>query len=180
MFWAVQTRFPAVADVMSRCRFELLLRCFHCVDNTTQVPDQNKLFKVRPLLNANVSICRIIPQEELPVCELTYDFLQRDFSIKQYVKRIKNGNTVFMRCKEAHLTSSTTFPFILVKKRATPTNWDFLETVVGLCKTYLPKYDNLRRFIVGWFTFLPLFTNLKNKGIWVTGVLRNVSLSVAS
>ena len=49
LYWGSQTRYPAVADVMSRNRFQLLLKVIHFVDNL-EVSDEekkDKLWKLR-------------------------------------------------------------------------------------------------------------------------------------
>lgn len=145
MFWAVETRFPPITDVMSRCRFDLLLRYFHCVDNTTRVPGQDKLFKVRPLLNAIASVCRTIPQEEYQsVDEHTIPF-KGTSSIEQYVKKKqKRGYKVFMRCG----ASGILYEFSIYIGKETCNTYDLGfsgDTVVQLC-TDLPNNENFRIF----------------------------------
>ncbi|KRX23797.1 PiggyBac transposable element-derived protein 3 [Trichinella nelsoni] len=55
MYWANQTRFDAVANCMSRNRFETLLRFLHFNDDDKVIMDRNypmydRFYKVRPLL----------------------------------------------------------------------------------------------------------------------------------
>lgn len=173
MFWEVETRFPPVADVMSRLRFDLLLRYFHCVDNTTRVPGQDRLFKVRPLLNAIVNVCRAIPQEEHQSVDEHMIPFKGTSCMKQYVKKEpKNwGYKVFMRCGASGILYD--FSIYIGKETCNTYNLGFSgDIVVDLC-TDLPNYQNFRIFTDNWFTSIPMFTYLKNKGIWATGVLRN-------
>lgn len=64
MYWANDTRFPHVADVMTRNRFDEIVRHFHIVYNETHVPGADKLFKTRRLINSIVEVCRRLPSEE--------------------------------------------------------------------------------------------------------------------
>lgn len=52
-YWSAATRYPLVADEMSRNRFELLARHIHFCDNndptlTDQVKEQDRVWKLRP------------------------------------------------------------------------------------------------------------------------------------
>ena len=53
MYWEKETRYPPVADVMSRNRFQLILSMIHFVDNESvaDVTKKDRLWKIRPFLN---------------------------------------------------------------------------------------------------------------------------------
>lgn len=50
MFWSNESRFPTVADTMSRNRYDNIRTFFHVNDNSEMLPrdhkDHDKLFKV--------------------------------------------------------------------------------------------------------------------------------------
>ena len=65
MYWSDYMRFPAVANVMSRNRFESVRRYLHFADNSTYDPNTSgKLFKVRPILESVREQCLKIDPEE--------------------------------------------------------------------------------------------------------------------
>lgn len=100
MFWAIETRFPLVANYVSRDRFEAILMHFHVVDNTIRVPGTNTLFKIAPLPNHLLEVCRSIPSEQNQSVDEHMIPFKGTSSIKQYVKKKpkKWGYKVFMRC----------------------------------------------------------------------------------
>lgn len=68
MAWSSKFRLPAVADSMSRSRFEKIKTNFHLNDNSKQ-PQKgsdgyDKLYKIRPLLSKMKKICNELEQEE--------------------------------------------------------------------------------------------------------------------
>ena len=53
LYWAAETRYPKIADVMSNKVFKQLRKYVHVVDNTTKDEPENKndkLFKIRPVI----------------------------------------------------------------------------------------------------------------------------------
>ena len=68
MYWSSETRIPTVADVMTLKQIEKVKRYLYFADNNTALPKTNpnydKLFKVPSLIEAVVSNCRKILQEE--------------------------------------------------------------------------------------------------------------------
>ena len=67
MYWSSETRIIAVANVMTLKQFEKMKRYLRLVDNTTLPktnPNYDKLLNVQSLIDAVVSNCRKIPQEE--------------------------------------------------------------------------------------------------------------------
>ena len=55
LYWAAETRYPKIADVMSHKRFKQLRKYVHVVDNTTKDKPGNKndkLFKILPVTEA--------------------------------------------------------------------------------------------------------------------------------
>ena len=64
MYWAKETRFSSIADVMSRNRFDKLRNYIH-LNNNTDIKERgddnyDRLFKVRPFINAIKEIFRLM------------------------------------------------------------------------------------------------------------------------
>ena len=62
------TRCSSISEIMSVKRFETIKRFFHVSDNNKMPkkgePDFDLLYKVRPIVNSLLEICRKILQEE--------------------------------------------------------------------------------------------------------------------
>jgi len=104
MYWASKTRISQVADVMTRVRWEAIKKNLHLNGNThmpsTDDPDRDKLFKIRPLLELLLPKFQEIPQQQiLFIDEQIVPFKVRS-SLKQYVpkKPHKWGYKIFMLC----------------------------------------------------------------------------------
>ena len=63
-YWSSALRYPSIADVMSRNRFEVLTRYLHFVDNDSDHDNNDKLFKIRPMLVGVRNECVKIEPEE--------------------------------------------------------------------------------------------------------------------
>ena len=90
MYWETDTRYPPVADVMSRNRFQALLSSLHVVNNLT-VPEtekKDKLWKLRPWLDSFREKClQVIPEEHNWVDEMMISFKGKlSSSSKQYMR----------------------------------------------------------------------------------------------
>ena len=66
MYWANETRYAPVADIMSRNRFKKLRQYLHANDNTKKDEGENKsnkVYKVQPILDAVRNNCIKIEPE---------------------------------------------------------------------------------------------------------------------
>ncbi|CAH2000794.1 unnamed protein product [Acanthoscelides obtectus] len=63
-YWAIETRYSIIADVMPVKRFNKLRRRIHFQDNNTD-PQGDRLFKIRPLLEKLRQECIAIEEEGL-------------------------------------------------------------------------------------------------------------------
>lgn len=86
---------------MSRERFEILYKFLHFVDNTGYQNSQDKLFKVRPLIDLLVNNFQAVYK---PGCKLVVDESMVPFrgrlGIKQYIpgKANKYGMKIYKAC----------------------------------------------------------------------------------
>ena len=68
VYWRRSLRIPAIADVMPWNPFLELHRYLHFVDNTATHDSDDKLFKIRPVIEAVRNECvRVTPEEYHPV-----------------------------------------------------------------------------------------------------------------
>ena len=66
MYWANETRYAAIADVMSRNKYKSLRRFLHFNDNSLLDDEENtknKLFKIQPIIDHVKNNCRKIEPE---------------------------------------------------------------------------------------------------------------------
>ncbi|XP_065574923.1 piggyBac transposable element-derived protein 2-like [Artemia franciscana] len=87
-YWSNETRYPVIADAMSRDKFEQIKKYLHFNDNLTQKPrgdpGHDKIHKVRPLIEMiRDNFMKIPPEEHQPVDEQIVPTKQR-ISLKQY------------------------------------------------------------------------------------------------
>ena len=95
MYWSTDPllRVPAIADIMSKGRFQKLSQYFHLNDNRAAVPKgqpgYDPLFKVRPLLNVVLENSRAhySPGQDISIDEAMIKFNGR-LSFKQYIKGV--------------------------------------------------------------------------------------------
>ncbi|KAK2706147.1 hypothetical protein QYM36_016245 [Artemia franciscana] len=87
-YWSNETRYPVIADAMSRDRFEQIKKYLHFNDNLTQKPrgdpGHDKIHKVRPLIEMiRDNFMKIPPEEHQAVDEQIVPTKQR-ILLKQY------------------------------------------------------------------------------------------------
>ena len=73
MYWETETRYPPVADVMPRNRFQTMLTSLHLVNNLTvsETEKKDKLWKIRPWLDSFREKClQVVPEEHNSVDEM--------------------------------------------------------------------------------------------------------------
>ncbi|KAF5281761.1 hypothetical protein FQR65_LT14556 [Abscondita terminalis] len=90
MYWAESSRYSPIADIMSRNRFDKLRNFLHLNDNsqlnTRNDPEYDKLFKIRPIIEAiRANLRKIEPEEHNSIDEIIIPFKGRS-SLKQFVK----------------------------------------------------------------------------------------------
>jgi len=89
VYWENDRYYKPVPEVISRNRFQLLLRSIHFVDNFCISDDQkkDKLWKIRPWLDKLQQNCQaVVPEEHNSVDEMMVAYKGRTSSIKQYIR----------------------------------------------------------------------------------------------
>ncbi|KAK2714560.1 hypothetical protein QYM36_008946 [Artemia franciscana] len=101
--WGRATRFPLIADVMSRDRFKTLRRFFHANDSHLAVlkgqDGYDSLFKLRPVIDGLQVNLKKIPAEERQRIDEQMVPYKGKLSFKQYLKDKPNswGIKIFSR-----------------------------------------------------------------------------------
>ncbi len=105
MYWAAETLYPTIANVMSRARFIQIKSCFHISFNKDLIGrdrrDYEKLFKFRQLYDHVKRNCLSLPSEEYnSFDEQMSPYKGKHSSMRQYnkAKPVKWGFKVFTRC----------------------------------------------------------------------------------
>lgn len=177
MYWANETRFAPIADVMSRNRFDKLRNYLHLNDNTRMKArneeNYDKLFKVRPLIDSlKENFSKIEPEDNNSVDEIMIPFKGRN-SLKQYVKNKphKWGIKMFARAG----VSGIVYDFEIYVGKETIKNASSLgisgDIVIRLVEN-LPRNKNFKVFFDNWFTSYDLLVHLKEIGLLATGTVR--------
>ena len=90
MYWANETKYPAVTDVVSRNRFQPLLSTIHFVDNQiiSDEEKKNRLWKIQPFLEMFRQQClQVTPVQQQSVDEMMVPYKGKFSKIRQYIKK---------------------------------------------------------------------------------------------
>lgn len=175
MYWEAKWRVPAIADNMSRDRFFLLRNSLKFVfddDISSQSRTDDKLWKVRPLINRILQSCnKEVKEQHISIDEMMIPFTgacsMRQYcpgkpnpvGLKAYVLANPDGTV----CDFVVYQGSTTFP------EYENTNYGQGEKAVlklteALVPGHLVYFDR-------YFTTVKLVSKLKTRGIESTGTL---------
>ena len=84
-YWSRSLRIPTIADVMPRNRFLELRRYFHIVDNTAAHDSDDKLFKIRAVIEVvRNEYVKMTPEECHSVDEQIIPSKTKHTKIRQY------------------------------------------------------------------------------------------------
>ncbi|XP_033823196.1 piggyBac transposable element-derived protein 2-like [Periophthalmus magnuspinnatus] len=176
MFWETDTRYPQVADIMSRNRFQNIIAHLHFVDNmvVTEEDKTDKLWKIRPWLTMFRNNClKLVPEEYNSIDEQMVPFKGKYSGVKQYMhsKPHKWGFKIWCRCG----ISGLLYDFEIyqgsgVKEAGVGLGMSG-DVVSRLCST-LPDEKNYKVTADNFFTSMPLIVKLKERGILYLGTAR--------
>lgn len=178
MYWANATRVSSVADVMPRNRFERIKWSLHFNDNakmkTRTQPGYDKLFKIRPLVDAvRENLLKLMSEEHNAVDEVLIPCKSKGTMI-QYIKSKphKWGVKVFARCG----ASGILYDFKIYTGKDSNTTPSSIgmsgDVVLQLCE-HLPKNGNYKVYTDNWFSSFKLTCALKECGIFTIGCVRH-------
>ena len=180
LYWSNKLRYPPIADSMPLKSFEKLRRFLHVVDNNTyDAASNDKLFKVRPVLERVRERCLIIePEENHSVDEQIIPSKTKYSKVRQYnpKKPVKWGFKNLVRAG----SSGFMYDFYVYagkdgahQQRGNDYNHfqKSAQVVPKLCE-HLPVNNNHKLYFDNWFTTLDLLIYLKRKGILACGTIR--------
>jgi len=169
---------PAVANLITKTRFEKLTENIHCNDNTKAVPrgeaGYDRLQKLRPVINAlNSRLKEVhIPSNVMAVDESMVPLRDRS-SMKQYVpmKPVKRGYKVW--CLAESRTGFVRLFDIYSGRSDTQGHSSFSfgeREVLSLCDTYIHSH----RLIAfdNFFTSYQLLKSLNERGLYTVRTVR--------
>ncbi|KRY14741.1 PiggyBac transposable element-derived protein 3, partial [Trichinella patagoniensis] len=150
MYWENQTRVDAVANCMSRNRFETLLRFLHFNDDDKVIMDRNysmydRFYKVRPLLeNIRKTCLEETPGELQSVDEHIIPYEGR-CKMKYYnpKKPCKWGLKLFARCGKNGLVHDFWLCDRMAPKVENPIGFFGMNVVMKVCEK-LPKHKGYK------------------------------------
>ena len=180
LYWSKDPLYftPLFGAIMTRNRFQLLLKFLHFNDNTqmpaADAPFPDKLFKIRPLLD---HLCEKFGEVYTPSCNISIDesllLWKGRLAFKQYIplKRARFGIKCFMLCED----SGYTYRFkIYTGKENAPQNQGTLSVservVVDLMEPLLEKGYHL--YIDNWYSSITLFKYLYEHHTQACGTVR--------
>ncbi|KAK2718985.1 hypothetical protein QYM36_006112 [Artemia franciscana] len=175
-YWSNETRYPVIADAMSRDRFEQIKKYLHFNDNLTQKPrgdpGHDKIHKVRPLIEMiRDNFMKIPPEEHQAVDEQIVPTKQR-ISLKQYnpKKPHKWGYKFISRAGE----SGFAYDFEMYTGKGLVDVSDLgvgADFVLRLARG-IPKHKNYKLFFDNWSSSLDLAQTLSDQGILTLATVR--------
>lgn len=170
MYWALGTVIPVFPENMSRQRFHLIRNNLKFTTNSTE---NDKLYKIRPLINMFTQKSYNFPKDEnLCVDEMMVPF-KGTTGLRQYMpkKPTKWGMKIFCLCSSKGIV----YDFEIYQGKGTILNQSKLgfcsDIVIHLSKT-IPEHSNHKLYFDNYFTTLNLILYLRQKGIWSTGTIR--------
>ena len=178
MYWETETRYPPVADIMSRNRFMAIISSIHFVDNLCMSEEEkkDKLWKIRPWISMFREKClELTPEEFNSVDEQMVPFKGKFSRLKQYMrnKPHKWGFKIWSRCG----ISCFHYDFDIYQgSGGDQSSGDegfgvSGNVVLKLCST-LPKGKNFKVTADDFFTSIPLIVKLQEQGILYPGTAR--------
>lgn len=178
MYWSHWTRFAPIADAMPRNRFECIRSNLHLNNNDNlkprSHPEHDRLFKVRPFVEKIRQNFRKVPSEEHNSIDEVLIPSKSRKAIIQYIKSKphKWGIKVFARCSAAGFMND--FEIYIGKSESSEISELGLsgDVVLRLCKD-LPPNGNYKIYTDNWFSSYKLACALKERGIWMVGVVRS-------
>nr|CAH7712594.1 unnamed protein product [Callosobruchus chinensis] len=156
-YWAVNTRYSLVADVMPVKRFKKLRRLIHFQDNNAE-PNGDRFFKIRPLLEKIRENCNKTEDEELySIDEMMILYKgTKAGNLRQYMpKNPRNGASKCLCVLGCRVLCMT---FSCMQEEGLGSSG---KVVAHLCKT-IPHPETSIVYFDNWFCSLELITLLKN------------------
>lgn len=175
MYWQASTRIPTIAGSMTGKRFFKIRVVLHITEsNAPHDPtNQDKFWKACPVIESIKKRClQLEPLEHNSIDEQM--IFTGHVPAKQFVKGKPNpeGLKVFLCCSSDGLANDIE----LYQDKGTGVSAQHLYLGLGGSVMWLieamPQEKNLKRFMDNYFTSMPLFLELKKRGILASGTIQ--------
>ena len=171
-YWAAETRYPKIADIMTRNRFEQIRRFIHCNDNLkAPQPLTDVLYKVRLIIIHLQNVFKLFkPKEFVCIDEQVVPFKGRS-GIKQYNpnKPEKWGYILYVLCDdEGFVYNSEVHTGKIAVCPNQPNTGASGNIVLTLLQNVKRQYGH-KVFVDNWYKGIPLALNLAKEGIFANG-----------
>ena len=177
-FWRNSSSNPSISNAMGRQRFDSVKKYLHFNNNANEqeinTPNYDKLFKIRPVIDAIRKKCNEIDQEEYQSVDEQIIPTKSRSSLKQYLpnKPHKWGYKVISRAGQ----SGIIYDFEMY----TGKNDSIVpQDGLGISSTYvmrlsegIPNGKNYKLFYDNWFSSVPLAVKLYERGILSLATIR--------
>ena len=174
MYWAVDTRYPPIADVMTRNRYMVLREYLHVSDNSKKDEEgnkDNKLYKIQPVLDHVRNNCTTIePEIEQSIDEQIIPAKTKYGGIRQYnpKKPVKWGFKKFVSSGALGIM----YDFFIYSGSSDKNKKCTGSYAVLKLLQSLPRNQNFKLFFDNWFCSIQLCLALKEMGFLVTATIR--------
>jgi len=181
-YWEMDTRYPPVADAMTRNWFQKITSYLHIKDNLQVAEsEEDRAWKIRPWIEAlNSNFAIVNPEEEQSVDEIMVAFKGR-FLLKQYLPKkprkwsfklwARCGASGFLHVFDIYQGKGTG----LLKQNCCD---DFSDCGLGgnvvlqLCSD-LPEKHNFKIFADNFFSNFAMIEKLKEKDLFYVGTINS-------
>ncbi|KAK9977045.1 hypothetical protein ABG768_018866 [Culter alburnus] len=166
-YWSEGTRYQKIANVMSVKRFQCLSRMIHFQDNAISDPDQDRLFKVRPVLEHMRKKClKIESKNQFSIDEMMVPYKGiKAGSLRQYLPSKPHhwGFKIFVRAG----VSGMVYDFLVYTGKST------FGAEQGPAKEPSTTQWSVLSTLTIFFTTLPLIVHLNESlGLRSLGTIR--------
>ena len=179
-YWAQKTRYPPVADWMTRNRFELIARTLHFTDNN-QPDDNNRVWKIQPWLTSlQGNLGKLCPTETQSVDEIMIAFKGR-CKVKQYIrnKPHKWGIKMWARCSNDGVLHQFEV-YQGAKSEHNNSHLGMAGNVVMDMTSLLQEGKSYKIFADNLFSSINLVKSLRERGMHYVGTVRENRLKGCS
>ena len=172
-YWSTYTNFEPISSVMSRNRFQQLLRYIHFVDNEDPGVDKTqRLWKIQAFLEHLRQNClKLYPEQHQAIDEMSIAYKGKRGPRQYNAKKPKNGTLLCI----AELVPVELFMILNFFSGSHPQPASSAgvsgDVVIRLTST-LPESTDFKIFADNWFVSLPLIEALQKRDFHFTGTFR--------
>ena len=172
-YWSNFTYYEPIASVMSRNRFQVLLRYIHFVDNEDpQVDKTTKVWKIQPVLeHLRQNFLKLHPEQHQAIDEMSIAYKGKRGPRQYNAKKPKKWHfTVYCRAGSSGLVYD--FELFSGRHPQPPSSAGVSGDVVIRLTNTLPENTTFKIFADNWFVSIPLIEALQNRGFQFTRTFR--------